>query len=91
MEASTASERSARLTCHPATPAVAVRGTDVRVRRATAGSFEAESYRHAVLRIGPSTVVEASDGARSYWALRHPAAKPDFHRPDAFTMLLEAP
>lgn len=31
------------------------------------------------LKLGLSAVVEAGDGARSYWALRHPSEKPDFH------------
>ncbi len=43
------------------------------------------------LRIGLSAVIEASDGALSYWALRHPAARPDFHHPEAFALRLEVP
>ena len=42
------------------------------------------------LLIGLSAVIEASDGL-SYWALRHPAAKPDFHNADGFALLLEPP
>jgi hypothetical protein len=42
-----------------------------------------------LLRIGLSAVIEANDGTLSYWALNHPAAKPDFHHPDSF--LLELP
>jgi hypothetical protein len=42
-------------------------------------------------RIGLSAVVEESDGRRSYWALRHPADKPDFHHPDARALWLEPP
>jgi hypothetical protein len=41
-----------------------------------------------LLRLGLSAVVEASDGALSYWALNHPAAKPDFHHPDSFALEL---
>ena len=33
-------------------------------------------------RIGLSAVIETTDGALSYWALAHPAEKPDFHHPD---------
>ena len=29
--------------------------------------------------VGLTAVLEASDGSLSYWALRHPGAKPDFH------------
>jgi hypothetical protein len=39
-----------------------------------------------VLRLGLSAVVEDADGALSYWALRHPLGKPDFHHPDAFVL-----
>ena len=39
-------------------------------------------------RIGLSAVIEEQDGAISYWALRHPPGKPDFHHPDAFAMEL---
>ncbi len=39
--------------------------------------------------IGLSAVIEAADtvdGSHSYWALRHPAARPDFHHRDAFAL-----
>ena len=39
-------------------------------------------------RIALSAVIEEGNGALSYWALRHPAGKPDFHHPDAFAMEL---
>jgi len=45
----------------------------------------------AALRIGVSAVIETDDGALSYWALRHPAGKPDFHRAEAFALRLEPP
>lgn len=32
-----------------------------------------------VLQLGLSAVIEATDGSRSFWALAHPAATPDFH------------
>ncbi|HXV47604.1 MAG TPA: DOMON-like domain-containing protein [Candidatus Binatia bacterium] len=44
-----------------------------------------------LLRLGLSAVVEASDGTLSYWALNHPAAKPDFHHPDSFALVLAVP
>jgi hypothetical protein len=40
------------------------------------------------LRLALSAVVEASDGSLSYWALRHPPGKPDFHHADGFTLKL---
>ena len=45
----------------------------------------------AVLRVGLSAVIEANDGTLSYWALKHPAAKPDFHHPDSFALELALP
>jgi hypothetical protein len=44
----------------------------------------------ASLRIGLSAVIETGDGL-SYWALRHPADKPDFHHADGFALEIEAP
>ena len=45
----------------------------------------------SLLRIGLSAVIEANDGTLSYWALKHPAAKPDFHHPDSFALELPFP
>ncbi|MFN3537453.1 MAG: DOMON-like domain-containing protein [Brevundimonas sp.] len=39
-------------------------------------------------RIGLAAVLETLDGAISYWALAHPAEKPDFHHPDSFVLTL---
>lgn len=38
--------------------------------------------------IGLSAVLEELNGRKSYWALRHPSAQPDFHHADAFAMAL---
>jgi hypothetical protein len=35
-------------------------------------------------RLGLSAVIEEASGQKSYWALAHPAGKPDFHHPDGF-------
>ena len=68
--------------------------------RSTANQFELDAvvplarlsaiHAHALLRIGLSAVIETSDEL-SYWALRHPKDKPDFHNTDGFTLLLEPP
>lgn len=42
-------------------------------------------------RVGLSAVIEETDGTKSYWALRHPPGKPDFHHPDCFALELAAP
>jgi len=36
------------------------------------------------LRVGLSAVIESTDGRKSYWAIQHPAGKPDFHCADCF-------
>jgi hypothetical protein len=40
-------------------------------------------------RIGLSAVIEEQNGILSYWALKHPPGKPDFHHRDAFALTLE--
>ena len=40
------------------------------------------------LRLSVAAVIEDASGTLSYWALRHPAGKPDFHHPDAFALEL---
>jgi hypothetical protein len=41
------------------------------------------------LRIAMAAVVEDEGGRLSYWALRHPPGKPDFHHPDSFMLELD--
>ncbi|MEQ1496446.1 MAG: DOMON-like domain-containing protein [Novosphingobium sp.] len=41
--------------------------------------------------IALSTVIEETDGTKSYWALAHPPGAPDFHHPSCFTATLPAP
>lgn len=41
------------------------------------------------LRLGLTAVIEERNGDISYWALRHPAGKPDFHHTDGFALSLE--
>jgi len=37
-------------------------------------------------RLGLTTVIEDTDGTKSYWALAHPQGKPDFHREECFAL-----
>jgi hypothetical protein len=48
-------------------------------------------YSSAPLVLGLAAVVEENDGTLSYWALRHPAGRPDFHHADGFALRLESP
>ena len=38
------------------------------------------------LQLGLSAVIEDDNGKLSYWALKHPPGKPDFHHPDSFAL-----
>jgi hypothetical protein len=49
------------------------------------------SGQKSSLRIGLSAVVEDRQGRLSYWALRHPPGRPDFHHPHGFSLALEFP
>lgn len=40
------------------------------------------------LHLGITSVIEAGDGSKSYWALAHCAAQPDFHPRQSFTLAL---
>jgi hypothetical protein len=73
-------------------PHIAVRSTDSRLELDALVRLDALSviHPHASLRIGLAAVIEASDGF-SYWAIHHPAGKPDFHNADGFALLLEPP
>lgn len=47
------------------------------------------AHVHARLTLGLSAVIEEEDGKLSYWALKHPPGKPNFHHPDAFALALD--
>jgi hypothetical protein len=38
------------------------------------------------LRVGLAAVIEEENGRLSYWGLRHPPGKPDFHHSDGFAL-----
>jgi hypothetical protein len=82
---------------HPMTnerlaPHIVVRSTSSRLEiDATVRlDFLSDTHGRAPLRVGLSAVIEASDGI-SYWALRHPRDKPDFHDADSFALRLGPP
>jgi len=43
-----------------------------------------ELPRNGPWRLGLSALIEDTSGCKSYWALAHPAGKPDFHHTDCF-------
>jgi len=53
-------------------------------------SLDAASLPKSAWRVGISAVVEEAGKHKTYWALAHVAAKPDFHHPDSFTLELPA-
>lgn len=73
-------------------PNIALRSAAGRLELDAVARLDALSDIHprARLRIGLAAVIEASDGF-SYWALHHPAEKPDFHAADGFVLVLEPP
>jgi hypothetical protein len=44
----------------------------------------------AAWRLGLAAVIEETNGRLSYWALKHPPGKPDFHHSDCFALKLPA-
>jgi len=44
------------------------------------------AYANAPLRLALAAVIEDERGGLSYWALRHPPGKADFHHADAFVL-----
>ena len=76
-------------------PAEIVRAPEISVRRGGDG-LELQSAvrlgdladlrdaRH--LRVALAAVIEDDNGRLSYWGLRHPPGKPDFHHPNGFAL-----
>jgi hypothetical protein len=46
------------------------------------------SFGDSDICLGASAVIEDRAGHKTYWALRHPSSKPDFHHADSFAMTL---
>jgi hypothetical protein len=44
--------------------------------------------RGKTLRLGVTAVIEDRAGVLSYWALKHPVEKPDFHHADSFVLVI---
>ena len=40
------------------------------------------------IQMGVTAIIQAKDGAETYWALTHPAPAPDFHRRESFLLEL---
>jgi len=79
------------LAIDPIAPMIGVRRSDstfemdvdVRTNHLAPQRFDAR------FRLGLCAVIEETDGALSYWALKHPPGKPDFHHSDGFALEIE--
>jgi len=69
-------------------PRVMVRCAAQTLELAAAIDLTRLSPRHASAHLGLaiSAVIEDSDGTLSYWALRHPPGRPDFHHADGYAI-----
>jgi hypothetical protein len=74
-------------------PEISVRRSDDELALESALSLghlaDLQDVRH--LRISLAAVIEDNDGRLSYWGLRHPHSKPDFHHPSGFALELTRP
>lgn len=85
--------RGARRNLEPAECAVrSIReGNSLRVCAALTVPSMAAAGQAVAWQLNLAAVLESSDGALSYWALRHPRAQPDFHDPAGFSCTLTVP
>ena len=76
-----------------AAPTIDVRCLADRLELDAVARLDSLSSIHATapLRLALAAVIEDNSGSLSYWALRHPPGKPDFHHPDAFALTLQVP
>ena len=73
-------------------PEVTVRRLADRLELDAVVRLDSLSATHSTspLRLALSAVIEEDSGSLSYWALRHPAGKPDFHHTDAFALTVDS-
>jgi hypothetical protein len=77
-----------------AAPRIAVTTTEASLELAVSLDLASLALPPGPCRLALSAVVEAADGAKSYWALAHPLGRPDFHHEAGFASRLpskEAP
>jgi hypothetical protein len=85
----------AMLSAHDPVPRIATRtgrsgsGAFFVLRAQIPGSALPPAASLDALQLGLSAVLEASDGSLSWWALRHPCERPDFHHRGGFLRLSE--
>ena len=69
-------------------PEISVRRGDdgLELRAAVRFGDRADMREAHRLRIALAAVIEDENGGLSYWGLRHPPGKPDFHHPNGFAL-----
>ena len=82
--------RAAPLAAPGESPRISVRRTAGRLQLDVALRLDAPLAAAGALVAGIAAVIEDASGALSYWALHHPAGKPDFHRAETFTYGIDA-
>jgi hypothetical protein len=72
-------------------PEIKVRCTENRLELEAAISVDCRPPMQpcARLLVGLAAVIEEEGGVPSYWALKHPPGKPDFHHPESFALEIE--
>jgi len=67
-------------------PAIAVKASSALLKLQASLELDQLSGlpRDTQWHLGLSALIEETSGRKSYWALTHPAGKPDFHHPDCF-------
>jgi len=72
-------------------PQIVVRNTKERFELEATLQLARLSSDHAKAKLSHAVaaVIEDKGGALSYWALKHPPGKPDFHHADAFMLALQ--
>jgi len=78
--------RKPTLAMNPAAPQITVRREANRLVLDARAPLRGDG---AIMVAISAVVEERDDGVLSYWALRHPPGKPDFHHRDAFAMELD--
>ncbi len=58
--------------------------------RAVVSLEQAIGFADAPWELGVTAVIEEMNGRRSYWSLRHPPGRPDFHHSDGFALEIPA-
>jgi hypothetical protein len=72
-------------------PQIGVDVNDARLLLRATLSLEAPGgFAGAAWELGLTAVIEEASGAKSYWSLKHPAGRPDFHHSDGFALEIPA-